>query len=173
MIQVLPKFQFVSVITALTLVNVSLFTVTLSIGGVDESDLLACTTDALVTMGAKVPYLMRYESQVWRFATPMFLHVNLPHLLVNSLTLLVIGQSLEYDLGWAKFLALYLLAGMGGILFSAMCNDTLSAGASTAIFGLIGSYIACLIINWSYFKNHSGQRTRILIFLLFSVLIGL
>ena len=62
MIQVLPKYRFFSMITAITVVNIVLFIVTLKIGGIDDSDLLACTTDALITMGAKVPYLMRYES---------------------------------------------------------------------------------------------------------------
>ena len=52
------------------------------------------------------------------------------------------------------FFALYILSGFGGILFSAMMSDSTSVGASTAIFGLIGSYIGCLILNWDYLKRN-------------------
>lgn len=63
----------------------------LIIGGIDSSDLLACKTITLVRMGAKVTHLIRYNYQIWRFITPMFLHTSLTHILSNTLSILVLG----------------------------------------------------------------------------------
>ena len=60
---------------------------------------------------------------------------------------------------------------MGGVLFSALCSDAISCGASTAIYGLIGSYAALLIVNWTYFKEHSEKKCQILMFILVSLLL--
>ncbi|MFD2766398.1 rhomboid family intramembrane serine protease [Micromonospora eburnea] len=77
----------------------------------------------------------------YRLVTAMFLHFGLVHLLLNMWALWVLGRSLESVLGPLRFLALYLIAGIGGnvavYLFSAP-NQT-SAGASTAIFGLFAA----------------------------------
>jgi membrane associated rhomboid family serine protease len=115
---------------------------------------------------------MRYEAQVWRFITPVFLHGSFSHLAGNSLTLLLLGQLVEYDMGSWLFLFFYLLTGFGGILFSALCSDAISVGASTALFGIIGSYAANLILNWTHFKENPNKRCNILIFLLVSVFLA-
>ncbi|MCI4063260.1 rhomboid family intramembrane serine protease [Micromonospora sp. R77] len=77
----------------------------------------------------------------YRLVTAMFLHYGVVHLLLNMWALWVLGRTLEAVLGPLRFLALYLLAGLGGnvavYLFSAP-NST-SAGASTAIFGLFAA----------------------------------
>jgi membrane associated rhomboid family serine protease len=77
----------------------------------------------------------------YRLITAMFIHYGLLHLLMNMYVLWVLGRQLEAALGRARFLALYLLAGIGGnvavYLFS---PDSLAAGASTAIFGLFAAY---------------------------------
>ena len=54
---------------------------------------------------------MRYKYEVWRFVTPIFLHANLVHLLSNIATQLMIGSSLEADIGPKNFLILYLACG--------------------------------------------------------------
>jgi membrane associated rhomboid family serine protease len=76
--------------------------------------------------------------EYYRLITAMFLHYGVIHLLMNMWALWVLGRSLEAALGPARFLALYLIAGLGGsvsaYVFSA--PNTPTAGASTAIFGL-------------------------------------
>lgn len=81
------------------------------------------------------------EGQWYRLVTAMFLHYGVVHLLLNMWALWVLGRTLEAVLGPLRFLALYLLAGLGGnvavYLFSAPNRP--SAGASTAIFGLFAA----------------------------------
>ncbi|MFE9651424.1 rhomboid family intramembrane serine protease [Micromonospora sp. NPDC006431] len=81
------------------------------------------------------------QGQWYRLVTAMFLHYGVVHLLLNMWALWVLGRSLEAVLGPLRFLALYLIAGLGGnvavYLFSPVNQP--SAGASTAIFGLFAA----------------------------------
>ncbi|MCX5068245.1 rhomboid family intramembrane serine protease [Micromonospora lupini] len=83
------------------------------------------------------------EGQWYRLVTAMFLHYGVIHLLLNMWALWVLGRSLEANLGPLRFGALYLVAGLGGnvaaYLFSAQNSAT--AGASTAVFGLFAALI--------------------------------
>ncbi|MFN8216301.1 MAG: rhomboid family intramembrane serine protease [Solirubrobacterales bacterium] len=76
----------------------------------------------------------------WRLITSGFLHVSLMHIGFNMLLLFILGRLLEPSLGTPRFLALYfasLLAGSFGVML--VSPDTVSAGASGAIFGLAGA----------------------------------
>ncbi|MCO1596226.1 rhomboid family intramembrane serine protease [Micromonospora sp. RHAY321] len=83
------------------------------------------------------------DGQWYRLVTAMFLHYGVIHLLLNMWALWVLGRSLEANLGPLRFGALYLIAGLGGnvaaYLFSAQNSAT--AGASTAVFGLFAALI--------------------------------
>lgn len=91
---------------------------------------------------------------------------------------MVIGSGLENGLGTWKLAALYFTSSFGGILFSCVFNPlSYSVGASTAIFGLIGYYIAYLCIEWSRLgEANPMQRFTLIIFilliLLFNIQIG-
>lgn len=81
----------------------------------------------------------------YRLITAMFIHYGLIHLLLNMWALWVLGRNLEAVLGPARFLALYLLAGIGGNVAAFLVNpNALSAGASTAIFGLFTAFFIVL-----------------------------
>ena len=54
---------------------------------------------------------MRYRFEMWRFFTPIFLHGNFVHLFSNVSTQIMIGSSLEADIGALKFACLYLGSG--------------------------------------------------------------
>jgi membrane associated rhomboid family serine protease len=81
----------------------------------------------------------------YRLVTAMFIHYGLLHLLMNMWALWILGRNLEAVLGPVRFLGLYLLAGLGGnvacYLFS---PNSLSAGASTSIFGLFAAFFIIL-----------------------------
>jgi membrane associated rhomboid family serine protease len=82
----------------------------------------------------------------YRLITAMFLHYGLLHLLMNMYALWILGRDLERVLGPLRFTGLYVLAGLGGnvaaYLFSAPYAAT--AGASTAVFGLMAAIFVIL-----------------------------
>ena len=110
----------------------------------------------LVAYGAKLnQYINAPYHQWWRFVTPMFLHVNLIHLAVNMYSLWILGPYVEKIYGSAKFIVFWVLTGIAGVVASYLtvrpglagsglgrfvfkAVDSPSAGASGALFGLVG-----------------------------------
>ena len=80
-----PKFSWFSVICLFSLIQILIFITEISLGGISNSSLLAAQQQTLTSMGDKDPLLMRNKYEIWRFFTPIFLHVNLVHLLSNLL----------------------------------------------------------------------------------------
>lgn len=94
----------------------------------------------LVRFGAQFnPYIMAGE--YWRLVTPMFLHIGFTHLFLNLFTIYLIGPYVEKIFGHLRFIIIFLLSGIVGNLASFAFSDSVSAGASTAIFGLFGVFI--------------------------------
>jgi membrane associated rhomboid family serine protease len=81
----------------------------------------------------------------WRLGTAMFLHYGVLHLLFNMMLLWQLGRYLEEKLGPLRFTGLYLLAGLGGNVAAYLVSpNSLSAGASTAVFGLFAAFFVIL-----------------------------
>jgi rhomboid protease GluP len=97
----------------------------------------------LLEAGAMVPFLVA-GGEWWRLLTAMFLHITLLHLAFNSLALYVFGQLMESALGSRRMLALYLVTGFAASAASfAFGNAAVAAaGASGAIFGMLGAWLA-------------------------------
>ena len=110
----------------------------------------------LVTYGAKLNYLINPpNNQWWRFITPMFVHIDVLHLLMNMFSLLILGPFVEKLYGSAKFVVFWVVTGIAGVVGSYLAlrpalsrgmlgsfifksADVPSAGASGALFGLVG-----------------------------------
>ncbi len=110
----------------------------------------------LIAYGAKLNRLIDENGQWWRFVTPIFLHVNLPHLLINMYCLWIVGPYVEKLYGSAKFVVIWVVTGIAGVVGSYLTvinsdaqlgslgrflfktQDVASAGASGALFGLVG-----------------------------------
>ncbi|KRM72841.1 Membrane-associated serine protease [Lacticaseibacillus brantae DSM 23927] len=99
--------------------------------------------DSLVLLNFGARYnLSILQGQWWRFITPMFLHIGLMHLVVNAVSLYYLGLMTESIFGHWRFLVIYLASGIAGNIASFVFNpNSLSAGASTAIFGLLGAFL--------------------------------
>ncbi|MBN1265804.1 MAG: rhomboid family intramembrane serine protease [Anaerolineales bacterium] len=95
-------------------------------------------TDLVLYLGAKYNPAIR-SGQWWRFITPVFIHGGLLHFGVNMYSLYIIGPAVERFFKSKRFLFVYLLSGIGGVVLSFALSDSLSVGASGAIFGLIGA----------------------------------
>ncbi|GAX02699.1 membrane-associated serine protease [Secundilactobacillus pentosiphilus] len=120
-------------------------------------------TQVLVDFGAKYNPLI-LAGQWWRLITPIFLHMGFEHILFNMVTLYFIGFQIEAIFGHWRYLAIFLISGIGGNLASFAFNpNSISAGASTAIFGLFGAF---LMLGESFWENpYIRQMTKT--FLLF------
>jgi rhomboid protease GluP len=82
----------------------------------------------------------------WRIPFSLFLHFGLLHLAFNMWVLWDIGHLVERLLGHAGFFLLYLIAGLAGGLCSMQFHfDSITAGASGAIFGVFGCFLAYLL----------------------------
>jgi len=124
---------------ALLLANGVVFALEVALGG-------SARPDVLVGMGAMVPRLIVEYEQSWRLVSASFLHIGVAHFLVNAVALLILGRMAERYYGARRFLVLYVLSGLGGALASFQLGQAhISAGASGAIFGLVGAGIALWI----------------------------
>jgi membrane associated rhomboid family serine protease len=83
------------------------------------------------------------SGQYYRMLTAAFLHASILHIAFNMGALYIFGSQVERAIGAVRFLALYLLAAVGGSLGSLLFapRNLESVGASGAIFGLLGAYL--------------------------------
>jgi rhomboid protease GluP len=114
------------------------------------------------------------EGQWWRLFTACFLHIGIIHLLFNMFALLYIGLLLEPYLGKIRFLAAYIISGIAASLASIWWhNMTISAGASGAIFGMYGVFLALLTSNLLDKSVKKALFTSIIIFVAYNIINGL
>lgn len=129
----------------------------------------AIQTETLVTFGAKVNELIQ-GGQLWRFLASAFLHINILHLVFNLYALYSLGGLSERLLGHNRYLFLYLLSGVGGSVSSYLFSPAISAGASGAIFGLMG---ALLIYCWKFPRLWStGLGTNLILVIIVNLVFG-
>jgi membrane associated rhomboid family serine protease len=89
------------------------------------------------------PAAVHVQNEYYRAFTAMWLHASFTHIFFNMIALLIVGPALEVLLGKVRFLVLYLLAGLGGSVFSYMLSqpNVAGIGASGAIMGVLGAYV--------------------------------
>jgi len=109
----------------------------------------------LVRFGAKFQPLI-VQGEYWRLLTASFIHIGLLHLLMNAYALSIFGVQVEGRFGRLRFFLLYLLSGLAGTALSYVGTSALSAGASAAIFGLIGAITAYYAI----YRDAFGTQGR-------------
>jgi rhomboid protease GluP len=124
------------------------------------------TIRTLLQLGAQVNVLVA-GGQYWRLLTAMFLHIGLAHLAFNMYALYSLGRDLEAFYGSLRFSAIYFISGLAGnVLYYVAGPNNISAGASGAIFGLIGAEVAFLVSNRALFGSFRRQRLLNLAFLI-------
>ena len=94
----------------------------------------------LLKFGASYPDFIR-AGEYYRLLTSAFLHIGFLHFLFNNYALYVIGSQLESFFGKTKYLIIYLGSAIFGNLMSLLFTNSISAGASGAIFGLLGALL--------------------------------
>jgi membrane associated rhomboid family serine protease len=113
------------------------------------------------------PLAIALDDQWFRLVSSMFLHANWLHIGFNMYVLFLLGPPLERVLGHGRFLTLYLLSGIGGSVASYWFSpiNTLSVGASGAIFGLMTAWI---VVG----RRLDRDVTQIIVLLAINVVLG-
>ena len=157
------KKQKITII--LIAVNVIVF-LALSFQGMTEN------AQFMLEHGAMYVPSMLAGKEYYQLVTSMFMHFDIDHLLNNMLMLAVIGWNLEYEVGKIKYLIIYFGSGLCGNILSAY-GDILtgeyavSAGASGAVFGIVGALLYVALRNKGQIGDISGRG------LLFMVILSL
>lgn len=146
------KKPFVTI--SLTVLNVLVFLIIELLGSTEDPEFM-------MQMGAAWPPCI-LEGQYWRLVTATFMHFGVEHIMNNMLVLACAGPILEKALGHVKYLLLYLLAGVGGSVLSFLQmiysgEYAVSAGASGAIFGVIGALLWVVIRHKGRYETLTGK----------------
>ena len=148
------------VTACLILVNLIVFLITDFTGGTEN-------TVHMIACGAGYGPLITGAGEWYRVFTSMFLHFGISHLANNMLVLFVLGQRLEPAVGGVRYLLIYLLSGFGGNVISLglemqSSNYAVSAGASGAVFGVMGAMIYVILRNKGRVADLSIKKMMIM-----------
>lgn len=141
----------------------------LEIAGSSENSLFMIQHGAMYT-----PLVLEY-GEYYRLLTSIFMHFGINHIVNNMLVLFILGDNLERALGKVKYLIFYLFCGVGANLVSMFVGmnhsiQTVGAGASGAIFGVIGGLLYVVGVNKGRLEDLSSRQLVIMI--LFSLYFG-
>lgn len=141
--------------------------------GISGVNIMQPDNESLLNWGANFRPIT-LEGEWWRLITNYFLHIGIFHLLMNMYALLYIGVLLEPHLGRTRFISAYLLTGITASIASLWWHDlTISAGASGAIFGMYGVFLAMLTTNLIEKTARKALLTSIAVFVGYNLINGL
>lgn len=125
-------------------------------------------TSFMVAHGAMYAPLVLGNGEYYRLFTSVFMHFGINHIMNNMLILFILGDNLERALGHVKYLFFYLVCGVGANVVSMLVNlreyrNVVSAGASGAIFGVIGGLLYAVIVNRGRLEDLSTRQLVVMI----------
>jgi rhomboid protease GluP len=136
--------------------------------------LLSPNTLDILKWGGNLP-LLTFGGDWWRLASCMFIHIGIIHLLLNMYALYSVSVYLEPMLGKTRYIAAYLCSGLLSSLVSVLwhkADNITSAGASGAIFGMYGVFLALLTTNVIPKEVRKSILQSILIFVGYNIFYG-
>lgn len=137
-----------------TIILILINTVIFFITAFFSRNIFDINTSVLLVFGAKFgPFISAGE--YYRLFTCAFLHGGLFHLLCNMYSLYILGPQINIVFGTHKYIALYIICCFTSSLMSLIfLPNTISVGASGAIFGLMGALIAFAFIERKQLDKH-------------------
>ncbi len=153
--------EFTPVNTAFVIINVAVF-ILMSVFGSTED------IDFMLGHGAMFVPAILEKGEIYRFFTCMFIHFGFMHLAGNMVVLMFLGDNVERAVGRYKYVLIYILGGLfgsvGSFIFALMYNPGIvSAGASGAIFAMIGALLWLVIRNKGKLEDMTTLRMCVLI----------
>ena len=109
----------------------------------------------MYNLGAKYTYAITRKGHIHRLILPIFLHASFLHLFWNLISLYMFGFTIELAIGkWYKYIALIIVGGIGGNIISATFSGySISVGASSSLFGILGAFLIWFFKRWSQLSN--------------------
>ncbi|NBI72610.1 rhomboid family intramembrane serine protease [Clostridiaceae bacterium] len=123
----------------------------------------------MIEKGAMYVPLILERHQYYRLFTSIFMHFGMKHLSNNMVVLFILGDNLERAIGHVKYLFFYLFCGIGANICSLIVEirgtgyPVVSAGASGAIFGVVGGLIYVVGVNRGKLEDLSSLQLFILV----------
>ena len=123
----------------------------------------------MLDCGAAYAPMIIEGGEYYRLFACMFLHFGIEHLLNNMLVLFVLGSRLERVIGKIKFLIIYLVGGLLGNVISVLVelksmDFAVSAGASGAVFAVMGAMIYIVVRNKGWLGDLSARQILVMAF---------
>lgn len=130
-----PGLPLSPVVKQLLLVNAAVFLLSRVVPGVP--------LEQIESLFGFVPADVFGRGRIWQFATYMFLHGGLFHILFNMLLLWMFGTTVEHRWGSRAFLTYYAVCGLGGAVLTWVMGPGSTIpmiGASAAALGILLAY---------------------------------
>ena len=136
-----------SPVTAILLAIMGVYFVVISLNGGTTN------TEALVNFGAFFPPYILQNNEYYRFITSIFIHIGLAHIFFNGYALYIFGTQIERVMGKIRYIMFFLITGIGGNIVTYIFSyETISAGASGSLFGILGAFLYLI-------RNHADMIT--------------
>jgi membrane associated rhomboid family serine protease len=128
----------------LVLLNVVVFVLEIATGGKLGFDLSSAFNSKLISWGGLQPLEIALKGEYYRLITATFLHGGLLHIALNMYVLWLLGSMVEPALGSPRFATIYFVSGLTASATSYWLGSPqqIGVGASGAIFGLLGAWLA-------------------------------
>lgn len=128
------------------------------------------TQDAayIFSCGGLWPDSVLYDGQGWRLFSCLFLHFGPTHLVNNMVLLFLLGREAEKAAGHVSFALVYILSGLTGSAASLVTmvrsgDEAVCAGASGAIFGIMGLLIVVLLVHRGHYERFTIRRMLLMV----------
>lgn len=159
-------FIFQPITMVFLILNILMMFVTLFMGGFN--------VDTLVRLGALYPPFVTELGEYYRLITTAFLHGSILHALFNMVALFYLGGHLERLIGSMRYSLIYLISALGSSIAVVLLKpNSVTIGASGAIYGIIGALLLLTFTRkeWFHFQAIRSIRNLIIINILFTFLI--
>lgn len=175
-----PDFNFRSFIWGISLAQIIMFIIELIVGGamfdgafVISNTMAGPSGKTLRFLGAKfLPDIQ--AGQVWRFWTPALLHGGILHIFMNGIFQFMLCFTYEKNWGTARIAFLYFFTALGATLLSCVSSaNTVSVGASGALFGMLGANISYICMNWKDIPSPERQLCQACCVVVINIVIGM